>query len=65
MRLFGWLSKTAKKTPVEIATDELNEFLTRLKGTEERNLGIVARQVAHIALQWHEKVSTFRSPRKP
>jgi hypothetical protein len=62
MRLFGWLSKTAKKTPVEIATDELNEFLTRLKGTEERNLGIVARQVAHVALQWHEKGIYLHEP---
>ena len=62
MRLIGWLSKTAKKTPVEIATDELNEFLTRLKGTEERNLGIVARQVAHVALQWHEKGIYLHEP---
>jgi hypothetical protein len=62
MRLFGWLSKTAEKTPVEIATDELNEFLKRLQGTEERNLGIVARQVAHIALQWHEKGVNLQEP---
>ena len=62
MRLFGWLSKRAEKTPVEIATDELNEFLARLNRTEERNLGIVARQVAHIALQWHEKGVYFHEP---
>jgi hypothetical protein len=62
MRLFGWLSKTAKKTPAKIATDEVNEFLTRLKGTEERHLGIVARQVAHIALRWHEKGVYLHEP---
>ena len=46
MGLFGWLSKTAEKTPVEIATYELN----------------VARQVAHIALQWHEKGVNLQEP---
>ena len=62
MRLFGWLSKRAERTPVEIATNEINEFLVRLNRTEERNLGIIARQVAHIALQWHEKGVYLHEP---
>jgi hypothetical protein len=62
MRLFGWLSKRAERTTVEVATDEINEFLVRLNRTEEKNLGIIARQVAHIALQWHEKGVYLHEP---
>jgi hypothetical protein len=63
MHLFG-PSKRTKRLPAEVAADELNQFLERLRGIEERNLGFVARQVAHVAFQCHRNGICLHEPEK-
>jgi hypothetical protein len=64
MRLFDWFSKRVERPASEVAADELNQFLARLKGIEEQHRGMVARQVAHIAFQYHRKGICLHEPQE-
>jgi hypothetical protein len=62
MGFLGWVRKKTDRWVSNRATDELNQFLIRLKGMSDEELGLVAAQAAHTSAAMSEAGIDLQDP---